>query len=205
GDIALRVLARQLDPVGAESYEPLPRRVGGVEMDGSGFWEASTPERAEDAEVLVDAVGCERGLDGVGRTARVLGVPAVHRGLLGRAPGPEADALVEGHPRPARSRRVRGRELGREHLGAGLQPVRNRLVGRGFLALLEGVAIGRLVEVSRHPAMMGAEMVGKVTELPLRARRHRRLHRYIARCLRGRAAVPSQRRDVVAVLHAWTL
>src|SRR5207245_4324424 len=59
GDIALRVLAREVDPVGVESYQPLPRRVGGVEMDGSGFGEASTPERAEDAEVLVDAVGCE--------------------------------------------------------------------------------------------------------------------------------------------------
>src|SRR5207244_6958471 len=138
GDIALRVLAREVDPVGVESYQPLPRRVGCVEMDGSGFGEASTSERAEDAEVLVDAVGCERGLDGVRRTARVLGVPAVHGRLLRRAPGPEADAVVERHPRPARFRRVRGRELGREHLGAGVQPAGNRLVGWRFLALFGG-------------------------------------------------------------------
>ena len=160
---------------------------------------------AEDAEVLVDTVGCERGLEGVGGTARVLGVPAVHGGLLGRAPGPEADALVEGHPRPARFRGVRDRELGREHLGAGLQPVGNRLVGRRFLPLLEGVAVGRLVEVSRHPTMVE----------PRWWARSRSFHSghdgtvvsigMSRDCLRGRAAVTSQRRDVVAVLHARTL
>ena len=190
-DVALRVLAAHDHAVGREPHEPFAVSPSRAVRDGS-----TRPRRAASTRAARTGSGrrirrsrrprasCSIGSDVAGRALRV---PAVHRGLVGLAPGPEPRRAVVG-PRPRGARGIDARRTRRPRCRPRRSNQSRRAVGRGRLRVRP--VIGRVVaprlDDGGDPAVQAADVAEQIREPANRGTTARS-----RRCRPPRAAAPS--------------